>query len=57
MFWFRYVPTPPTTDRSIRPQILDVCRGVPEHKMESRNTTKCISDWKLNLNVIQEIMK
>eukprot|EP00439_Symbiodinium_sp_Y106_P030599 s9167_g3.t1 len=23
MFWFRYVPTPPTTDRSIRPQTLD----------------------------------
>ena len=51
MFWFRYVPTPPTTDRSIRPQTLDVCREVPEHKKKSKITLKCISDWKLNLNI------
>ena len=57
MFWFRYVPTPPTTDRSIRPQTLDVCREVPEHKKGIEDYNEMYFRLETQSEYILEIMK
>ena len=57
MFWFRYVPAPPTTDRSIRPQTLDVCREVPEHKKGIEDYNEMYFRLETQSEYILEIMK